>query len=563
MNKKWLALIIIAAILWGNLAGVNSVQAATAQVTVDSIASVKPGQEIVISGTALYPEVVVKVIDNAKNVVEFIDTVQVTNGTYSVKFKLSSDASAGKHHVVVGIGSNVANQNFDVTIVSTPPGGPGGPGPVPGPIVVVPTPTTSSPNQINAPADVVKIEQVTVDGKTVVKAQLDKKKLSDFINKDVAASPVEKQTVVVDVAGNGQQVEVSLTLGMFQSLKDKASNASIQFNTQVGQISFPVQTLTEKAAELNLKSDFTIKIIISTPDEKTTQGINDIFAKSGAQSLAAPVDFIIVADLEGKDVELNQFSSYTEHILTIPQASGDDFSHYSGVYFDPSTNQFYPLPTLFTTNSNGEVLSSILRKGNSLYSVVKNVKTFSDVLGTYAQKPVETLASKFFISGFPDGKFRPNQKVTRAEFTAMISRALGALPETAGNQTFKDVPKSSWYAGVVSTAVKAGLVSGYKDNTFRPDQQITRQEMVVMMYNAMKHAGYVNSMAASDKDQLLNSFVDRSSIAAWAKDATAIAIQEKIVNGLEGNAFAPLKSADRAQSATIVYRMMQTLKFIN
>ncbi len=107
-------------------------------------------------------------------------------------------------------------------------------------------------------------------------------------------------------------------------------------------------------------------------------------------------------------------------------------------------------------------------------------KTFSDVAeDSWYYETVTALASMGLIGGYEDGTFRPDQAITRAEFAAMATRF--AKPSDAKKVTFTDVDKDSWYYDAVRTAVSYGWIGGYEDGTFRPEQKISRAEAIAIM----------------------------------------------------------------------------------
>ena len=105
---------------------------------------------------------------------------------------------------------------------------------------------------------------------------------------------------------------------------------------------------------------------------------------------------------------------------------------------------------------------------------------FSDTSGHWAETYINTAVNLKIITGYPDGKFLPDKAVTRAEFATMVNKALG----NAGSEslTFSDVSSSEWYYNDVAKAVAAAYTAGYDDNTFRPNNPITRQEAAVMIF---------------------------------------------------------------------------------
>lgn len=175
---------------------------------------------------------------------------------------------------------------------------------------------------------------------------------------------------------------------------------------------------------------------------------------------------------------------------------------------------------------------------------VKN-KTFADLNGVeWAREAIEYLYNNDIVSGKSDDEFAPQDNITRAEFVKIIVLALD-LPLSKGD-FFTDVPSNSWYAPYVYAAYDAGLVSGDEENRFNPNDNITRQDMAVILYRAYK------LVATYD---VLN-FADANSISGYARMAVAYFAQTGIINGMDNNNFVPFGNATRAQAAVMIFRSL-------
>lgn len=130
----------------------------------------------------------------------------------------------------------------------------------------------------------------------------------------------------------------------------------------------------------------------------------------------------------------------------------------------------------------------------------------TDISGHWAEKVITQWQEKGLISGYEDGTFKPDNSVTRAEFVIMLNKALGFTQK--GNVTFSDVSANAWYYDAVAIAVEAGYCAGYEDGTFKPNATITRAEAAVMIAKAKELTA---NTEAADK------FTDASRIPVWAK----------------------------------------------
>lgn len=196
--------------------------------------------------------------------------------------------------------------------------------------------------------------------------------------------------------------------------------------------------------------------------------------------------------------------------------------------------------------------------GFSKYVVAEVNLTFNDMAGHWAGQDVELMASKYVVQGYPSGEFKPNGKVTRAEFAAMLVKAMNLPVESsAGNVTFKDVNNGIWYNDVVNTAVKAGLIKGYNDGTFRPNELVTREQMAVMLTNALIASGKSEAVTAEQVEAAIKDYSDTGSISDWAKAGLAQAVREGIVHGKTSSSLVPQDKATRAEAAVMISKFWE------
>ncbi|CAM4179681.1 S-layer homology domain-containing protein [Saccharibacillus endophyticus] len=173
--------------------------------------------------------------------------------------------------------------------------------------------------------------------------------------------------------------------------------------------------------------------------------------------------------------------------------------------------------------------------------------TFGDVAGHWAESAVLRAVSAGFVTGYANGDFRPNAKVTRAEFVTMIVRALD-LPVQASAPSFTDNNRvGTWAVPSVAAAVEAGLISGYADGTFRPGNAMTRTELTVTIARAAK--------LPIDPSAKL-SFGDAADIPKWAVPYIAAAQKAGLAGGVGGGRFAPNQQATRAEAVSMILAML-------
>ncbi|MCC5665564.1 fasciclin domain-containing protein [Nostoc sp. CHAB 5784] len=180
----------------------------------------------------------------------------------------------------------------------------------------------------------------------------------------------------------------------------------------------------------------------------------------------------------------------------------------------------------------------------------------SDVSSDYWARPfIQALADNNVISGFPDGSFRPNQGVTRAEFAALIQKAFPNQNRvrqlSAGG--FKDVPAGYWAASAIQNAYETGFLAGYPGNVFRPTEQIPKVQAIVAVTNGL---GLTASSTGASSD-LSTYYTDASAIPNYAVNSVTIATQSNIVvNYPDIKQLNPQQPLTRAEAAALLYQAL-------
>jgi parallel beta-helix repeat protein len=187
---------------------------------------------------------------------------------------------------------------------------------------------------------------------------------------------------------------------------------------------------------------------------------------------------------------------------------------------------------------------------NTPINPIANV-SFSDVPANYwAQGFIQELASRNIIKGFPDGSFRPNAPVTRAQFAAMLNQAIDKAPIRA-SINFADIPNNFWAAPAIQKAHTIGFMSGYPNNLFKPSENISRVQILVALANGFN---YNPTQPAAN---ILNIYSDAAAIPNYAKNSIAAATENRlVVNYPTINTLKPNQPATRAEVAALIYQAL-------
>lgn len=188
-------------------------------------------------------------------------------------------------------------------------------------------------------------------------------------------------------------------------------------------------------------------------------------------------------------------------------------------------------------------------KGVETETETETAVSFKDLAeAKWAEDAILFLCERGVINGNPDGTFKPNDNITRAEFVKLVATAMG-LSVSSGSTAFGDVSADSWYAPYVAAVFNQGIVNGDEYGNFNPEANITRQDMVTMLYRAVgAESGNVSGI----------SFTDSGRISDYAKTAVGYFADKAIVNGFEDGSFGPLQNATRAEAAMIFYKLIKT-----
>lgn len=183
-------------------------------------------------------------------------------------------------------------------------------------------------------------------------------------------------------------------------------------------------------------------------------------------------------------------------------------------------------------------------------------KTFVDISGANAhpnQAAIEALASRGIINGYDESRFGPDHTMTRAQFAAIVVRALGLPQKPTDN--FTDVPSDAWCAACVGAAYTYGIVNGTTATTFNPNGTITRQEAAVMVARAAKLCGMDTSMDSAAVRDTLAQFGDYVTTGEWARESLAFCYSQGILDDAALN-IQPRTAIRRCEVAQMLYNLL-------
>lgn len=414
------------------------------------------------------------------------------------------------------------------------PGTPGNPGPTTPPVNPSNPGTTppAEPGKIKVP---VKVENGAAAGSVTGTAM-----------KEVLKQPVGgKVTLEVTSTQPISSSSVTIENEALRAWLDQTSAQLLVVATPYGSYELPKKEIDLQALAAQAGSDMnSLQLVIQLAiDEDALKSA----ASKGYNAIQAVSYTVTAKSGNGKTFALDAFQSYVKRSLNVDKSHA--LTDIAVVRVDGNGNEYTPVPF----KVNGQRID-IYSRTNSTYLVLQNPVTFQDIASHWSKDNVESLAAKMIAAGRTEQTFVPNAPVTRAEFAALVVRALG-LSADAASGSFQDVASSDWYAGAIQAAVNADIINGYTDGTFKPNRTITREEMAVMAYNALEYAGY------NPVDAAKAHFADASLIGAWSQMAVYELAGLDILNGDPKQRFNPKSNATRGESAAVLHRLMQDLTY--
>lgn len=193
------------------------------------------------------------------------------------------------------------------------------------------------------------------------------------------------------------------------------------------------------------------------------------------------------------------------------------------------------------TDAQGNEIVAWVADGVKINDVTKAQITKDTVYNVWKAPQIKKDSHKQYMNGY-EGKFRPNDKLTRGEFCSIFNQVY-ELYDNDCDKEFSDVKQDAWYSEHVSNMVATGIINGYPDGTFKPDKALTRAEFVAVICNAFK------------LEEQESKFLDTQS--HWAENQIVYASQNGWVNGYSDGTFHPDDSISRAEATVIVNRLME------
>ncbi|OMF97688.1 glycosyl hydrolase 53 family protein [Paenibacillus sp. FSL R7-0273] len=485
-----------------------------------------------------------------------VDNIKVTDGTLKIGFSL--DAKAGNwgsydDFVLIKIsdepgtnpgtdpGTDPGTQPGTDPGTQVPPAsgetGTPSPGGIPGTISTpAPEPVVTVAGNTNVYSLTIKAEANA--GKEGYTAKLDSNVINGLLQKVKESQAAGRKAVIelkLDGAANEQTVQLTVPKEAIKLLADHTETA-FRLNTGGAAITF----------------DHTSVAAIGSAAADTEISVNRLAASGFPDNVRSVIGDNSVYDFTVKaaNTEITQFNG-GKVTISLPYAprAGEQTNAIVAYYMDQA-GSLTPVKGGYEASTGTVKLQT---SHLSQYAAGYNAVTFSDVSsGHWYNDAVGYLAAREIAKGVGGNAFAPESMVIRADFLMMIMKAYGIEADAGATDHFADT-ENKYYSGYVSTARKLGLVSGTGDNKFNPEAVITRQDMSVIFYNALKHLG---ELPAGQNSVSLDGFADAAAVAGYAKEAMKALVDAGIMTG-DNNKLTPAAQATRAQAAQLLYKAIK------
>ncbi len=386
------------------------------------------------------------------------------------------------------------------------------------------------------------------------------------INNDVAIEQLtanSEHTLTIPVTSNHSSMQIPIEGSLLQALYDQKGTIMIvcpqvTYTLPIAMLE-PQKVIQSFAKPPVSMTSITLTIQIKTPSNNDIASLQSLLNLQQINIVGSPVSVQLQASYDGQTIPISPQGTDQSLELTMPvpvTTSTDSISSKptTAIVYQ-ADHSMHPVPTLISSPNDSSATAHIHGWTNGIYALVSHHPSLIDTRSHWSSADVNDMASRLIVTGEKGGVFAPDRLVTRAEFAAMIVRALGLSAEPS-KTTFSDVHDSDWYAGVIGSASNHGLIEGYNDTTFRPNQQITREEASEILSHAMKLTGLSTAITTREANAQLNPFADRKQVSNWAVPALALSVKYHILEGIQG-AIQPQSDVSRAQATVMIRRLLQ------
>ena len=420
------------------------------------------------------------------------------------------------------------------------------------------TDTSQTNIKVNGKTENLGTDQVSrVNGRVTRTVIINPTLVENKIKASVVTNQTQNNSIEIPISDNTtSQVKVSLTGDIVKLLED--NNYTIKTNKNTFSYNIPAKefSIDRVAQSMGVDQDelksIEVDIIITQSDGDEALEYENKITANNAVLVTNPVDFQIVArtrDAEGNEQEtfITRFNDYVDRVMEVPEGV-DPEQITTGIVFNPDLTYSH-VPTI-VYEDNGKYYTKLNSLTNSSYSVIWNPVVVESVSGHWSQVITNDMASRLILMDYEN--YNPDQAVTRAEFTDYLIRGLGLLRALDEREVdYEDVNMDHPYYTCIAIAKDWGIVTGYPDGTFRPDEKITREDAMLIYASAMKLAG--SNIVQTNQ---ITKYDDLADISGYALDGVRLVVNSGIFNGRTEAYLSPKASLTHAESLAAIRNLL-------
>ncbi|WP_171056124.1 S-layer homology domain-containing protein [Paenibacillus sinopodophylli] len=391
----------------------------------------------------------------------------------------------------------------------------------------------------------------TINGKQMTTIVLNEEVISEQLNAGEAGI-----TFSIPVISDSAVIAGQLSAQLVKQMEQK--QAIIEIRTEHAAFTLPairinIDNILARFNKDTAPQDIIVRLEIAVPSTDMIHMVEHA-AKNGAfKLLAPPLDFNVFASYGDHTEEISTFNQYVERSFLIPDEI-DPKQISTGVVVEKNGTVRH-IPTKLVT-INGKLFAIMNSLTNSTYVLVSSPVAFADTEKHWAKESINNMGARMIMNGDGANQYYPNLSITRAEFVALLVRALG-IKQLSETPVFTDVDVTDWFSTVVQSAHEYSLISGFSDSSFRPNELVTREQAMIMMSKAMTLTGLKPKSPAANDSEVLQPFIDQGEISTWAKTSFIDSLEAGLITGRSATILAPKGFITRAETAVLIERLLQ------
>jgi len=357
--------------------------------------------------------------------------------------------------------------------------------------------------------------------------------------------------------GSGQ-VYVSIPAAVLAGLRLQMPSFTINIEAPFGIYRLPAD-ITDRLGDESIDEGIlrSSSFRVTLTDKSADKALKDTFSKSmpHAKPISEFVDFKLeLIETSSKDV-IMPVTDYFGKIERLLPVSAAQIPRYYGILCYSASTQSFGFTPHSATSLNNKPYIEFYIGGDTIHVIAENEALFQDVpANAWYTNHVSQAAAKGLVRGVGNNSYEPHRAVTRAEFAQMITNAL-LLPQ-AGGAPYEDVVYGQWFYNAIARCKAGGLLYQFREKNFYPNRPITREEMATILAAVLRECEITSTAA-------LSQFQDTASMNSAYRPDIAIVFGTGLMQGVSEDKFDPKGVTTRAQAATVLIRLLETLNMID